>query len=146
MRDGYQAAQRGDHLQAVVILSLTACEVAKPCYALAAPLRGISQASRALSPSTRTVIGRVKDLQRLNPGEQSLLPRLKPNLGSPRANWKRNAGVLRDEIRKGQPIRDASPDDMSGPFLNAERSLLYERGWRFDKSSGLWQPPTESGL
>jgi RHS repeat-associated protein len=46
MRDGYQAAQRGEHLQAVVILSLTACEVAKPCYALKGPLKGLARASK----------------------------------------------------------------------------------------------------
>jgi RHS repeat-associated protein len=142
-RDGIQAARRGEYGAAIVILSLTACEVAKPCYALTAPLRGINRASRALSPGTRTVIGRVKDLQRLPVGEQSLLDRLTPNLGSPKANWKRNAGVLRDEMRKGRPIRDASPNDGKGQFLNAERALLRDRGWRFDETTDLWMPPTQ---
>jgi hypothetical protein len=29
---------------------------------------------------------------------------------------------------KGQPIRDASPGDTAGQFLNAERNLLKDRG------------------
>jgi hypothetical protein len=58
-----------------------------------------------------TVIGRTKDLKNLAAGERSLLDRLTPDLGSPKANWKRSAGVLREEMRRGVPIRDASPGD-----------------------------------
>ena len=87
-----------------------------------------------------TVIGRVKDLQKLNKGEKSLLDRL-PDQGSPKANWKQNSGVLRQEMGKGKPIRDASPGDTSGQFLNAERNLLESRGWTFDKSTNYWNPP-----
>jgi hypothetical protein len=87
---------------------------------------------------TTTVIGRVKDLQKLGPGEKSLLDRL-PNLGSPKANWKQNSGVLRQEMNRGLPIRDASIGDNTGPFLNAERNLLQDRGWKLD--GGYWNPP-----
>jgi RHS repeat-associated protein len=87
-----------------------------------------------------TVIGRVKDLQKLGPNERSLLSRL-PNLGSPRANWQQNAGVLRAEMRLGRPIRDASPGDTAGQFLNAERNLLRDRGWTFDPKTSFWMPP-----
>lgn len=47
--------------------------------------------------------------QLINPeiGEKSLLDRL-PDLGSQKANWQQNAGVLREEMRRGLPIRDAS--------------------------------------
>jgi len=89
---------------------------------------------------TTTVIGRVKDLQKLGPGEKSLLDRL-PNLGNPKANWQQNAGVLREEMRLGRPIRDASPLDKTGQFLNAERNLLKERGWMFDEATNFWMPP-----
>lgn len=89
---------------------------------------------------TTTVIGRVKDLQRLGPGEKSLLDRL-PNLGSPRANWRQNSSVLRQEMRRGKPIRDASPSDATGQFLNAERNLLLDRGWTFDRATNYWMPP-----
>ncbi len=70
---------------------------------------------------TTTVIGRTKDLQNLAKGERSLLDRLTPDLGGVKANWARNSGVLREEMRRGLPIRDASPGDTAGPFLNAER-------------------------
>jgi uncharacterized protein RhaS with RHS repeats len=65
--------------------------------------------------ATRCVIGRTKDLKNLQAGERSLLDRLSPDLGSPKANWKRNAGVLREEMNRGLPIRDASIGDTSGP-------------------------------
>lgn len=88
-----------------------------------------------------TVIGRTRDLKNLAPGERSLLDRLKGDLGSPSANWKRNSGVLREEMRRGRPIRDASPNDNDSIFLNAERALLKERGWTFDRSTNFWMPP-----
>ncbi|MDK9724927.1 MAG: filamentous hemagglutinin N-terminal domain-containing protein [Sterolibacteriaceae bacterium MAG5] len=87
-----------------------------------------------------TVIGRVKDLQKLDPGEKSLLDRL-PDLGNPKANWQQNAGVLREEMRRNLPIRDASPGDTAGQFLNAERGLLRNRGWTFDPQTNFWMPP-----
>ena len=90
--------------------------------------------------SRTTVIGRVKDLQNLKKGEQSLLNRL-PNRGGAKANWKQNSGVVRQEISKGKPIRDASPGDTRGQFLNAERSLLRDRGWTFDSRTSYWTPP-----
>jgi len=44
-------------------------------------------------------------------------------------------------MSKGQPIRDASPGDNSGQFLNAERNLLRDRGWQYDSGSKHWTPP-----
>ncbi len=87
-----------------------------------------------------TVIGRVQDLKNLKPGEKSLLNRL-PDKGNPKANWKQNSGVLRQEMGKGKPIRDASSGDTSGQFLNAERNLLRDRGWTFDSKTNDWMPP-----
>lgn len=89
---------------------------------------------------SRTVIGRVKDLQDLKPGERSLLDRL-PDRGSPKANWHQNSGVLREEMKRGLAIRDASPGDRGGQLLNAERNLLRDRGWTFDPNTNLWMPP-----
>ena len=63
------------------------------------------------------------------------------DLGSPRANWSQNAGVLRQAMSRGLPIRDASPGDTGGPFLNAERNLLRGRGWTFDPKTSYWFPP-----
>jgi RHS repeat-associated protein len=95
----------------------------------------------------RTVIGKTKDLQRLRPGDNSLLRHL-PDQGSPKANWKQNASVLRREMRKGRPIRDASVDPVTGDlleypgsFLDAERRLLRNGGWTYDPHTRLWRPP-----
>lgn len=86
------------------------------------------------------VIGRVKDLQNLRQGERSLLSRL-PDQGTPRTNWKQNSGVLRQEMNKGLPIRDASPGDTGGQFLNAERNLLRSHGWTYDPKTSYWMLP-----
>ena len=94
------------------------------------------------SKGETSVIGRVKDLQNLKQGERSLLDRLQ-NQGSPKANWKQNSGVLRQEMAKGKPIRDASPGDTAGQFLNAERNLLKNRGWTFDPQTNYWMPPRQ---
>ena len=87
------------------------------------------------------VIGRLDDLNDLRPGEISLLDRL-PYRGDPQTNWLQNAGVLREVMRRGLPVRDASPGDASGSFLNAERNLLKNYGWKFDVQTSCWMPPT----
>jgi hypothetical protein len=117
--------------------------VAKGAAVLGAVSVGIkitktTQTTIQVAKETTTVIGRVKDLQKLGPGEKSLLDRL-PDLGSPKANWKQNSGVLRQEMNRGLPIRDASVGDTGGQFLNAERNLLRDRGWTFDGT--YWNPP-----
>jgi RHS repeat-associated protein len=103
------------------------------------------------------VIGRVDDLTApgaLRPGERTLLSRL-PDKGNPKANWKQNSSVVRDEMRNGQPIRDASahkPDNFAVPtpsnptrtvrqtFTGAERNAFRNKGWTFDGQ--YWNPPT----
>ena len=90
----------------------------------------------------RLVIGRGKDLATpgaLNPGEYKL--RWPPS-GTVKSDWKINSGFLRQELGKGNPIRDASIGDTGGMYLNAERNLLRDRGWSFDASTGYWNPPT----
>jgi hypothetical protein len=94
---------------------------------------------------TTTVIGKIADLKNLAAGEQSLLSRL-PNLGSPKANWAQNSGVLPQEMRLGQPIRDATVDSAgqlinNTGFLRAERNLLQCYGWCYNPSSTMWTPP-----
>jgi len=78
--------------------------------------------------------------------ERTLLPQLEGDLGSPKANWARNAGVLRSEMARGAPIRDASVNPLTGAlqdntgFLRAERNLLQDRGWTYDASTHFWNP------
>ncbi len=72
-----------------------------------------------------TVIGRTDDLKdatKLRKGKRSLLERL-PNQGSRKANWKQNSGVLRQEMRRGKPIRDVSPENEKGAF--STRNDIY---------------------
>jgi hypothetical protein len=97
----------------------------------------------------RVVIGKVADLTAdgaIGPGERTLLDQL-PDLGSAKANWGQNSGVLRGEMGRGLPIRDASVDPATGElinntgFLQAERYLLQDRGWSFDPKTTLWLPP-----
>jgi len=103
-------------------------------------------ALRGLKPGAETlVIGKLGDLKNLGSTERSLLDRL-PDRGSPQANWRQNAGVLRQEMALGQPIRDASVD-ASGAlinntgFLRAERNLLQAHGWTYNPRRGVWYPP-----
>ena len=99
---------------------------------------------------SRLVIGKVADLTAkgaVREGEHTLLPKLADDLGSPKANWKRNAGALRSEMRNGAPIRDASINPSTGAlqqntgFLRAERSMLESRGWTYDPAFGMWMAP-----
>ncbi|MGQ0641019.1 MAG: RHS repeat-associated core domain-containing protein, partial [Gemmatimonadaceae bacterium] len=94
------------------------------------------------------VIGKMDDLARgVAAGERTLLPRMADDLGSPAANWRRNAGLLREEMAKGKPIRDASVNARgeltnNTGFLRAERQLMQDRGWTYDRGSRMWNPPT----
>lgn len=71
-----------------------------------------------------------------------------PNKGSPKANWKQNSGYLREQMRKGYPIKDSFRDAKTGQqiptggFLNAERKLLESRGWKYNYSTGSYHPPS----
>ncbi len=81
------------------------------------------------------------------PGERSLLSQL-PNQGSAPGNYVQNSRVLRTEMQRGVPIRDAEVNPISGElanntgFLRLERDILQQRQWRFDSKSGYWMPPS----
>ncbi len=72
-----------------------------------------------------------------------------PNKGNYKLNWRQNASALRSEMKKGNPIYDSYLDssgyqivDNYQSFIHAERYLLESRGWRFDKATGAYNPPT----
>lgn len=92
-----------------------------------------------------TVIGKLDDLKNLAPGERTMLNRLS-NLASPKANWAQNSSVLRQEMGRGLPIRDASVDSAgrlinNTSFLRAERSLLETHGLNYNQATRMWHPP-----
>jgi hypothetical protein len=101
-----------------------------------------SLATAKLATAVRIMHGM---LGRLRAGEQTLLKWL-PDLGSPKANWAQNSSALRQIMRLGQPIRDATVDAMGAlinntGFLRAGRYLLESRGWSYDAASRMWHPP-----
>jgi RHS repeat-associated protein len=114
------------------------------------------QIAKAAGAPTRAVIGRMDDLLQpgaLRPGEFRLADKL-PNLGDPQLNYYQNMSALRQEMRRGVSIRDASahkPDSFPVPtpqfpgrtvrqtFTGAERNQLRNRGWEFDGE--YWNPP-----
>ena len=92
-----------------------------------------------LKSNKNAVIGKLDDLKKIGPNEYTLLDQM-PNLGNPKSNWKQNSSVLRKEMRRGVPIRDASvynPNGNTG-FLRAERNLLLNHGWILD--GVFWRP------
>ena len=95
-------------------------------------------------PDRPVVIGRGRQLDDRLPSEDRLdLPPygiLNRRVRDPRATWKQNAGQLREAMQARRPIRDlARPGDKNGPYLNAERALLTERGWT--RRGQYWYPP-----
>ena len=112
-------------------------------------LGGAADAVGSAARGGRAVIGKLDDIAagKLRPGENNLLKHLEGDLGTPQANWARNSSVLRAEMNKGLPIRDASVDPITGErlsntgFLRAERNLLENHGWTYDPATTLWSPP-----
>jgi hypothetical protein len=112
-----------------------------------------SVASTAITESAveTPVIGKMTDMKRIGKNEYRVADLL-PDMGNPKANWKQNSGVLRSIMKQGNPMRDVSLfdsglDPMLGivgtenanTFLQMERNLLYEHGWRY--SNGFWTSP-----
>jgi hypothetical protein len=52
----------------------------------------------------------------------------------------RSVGGCPGSLNKGNPIRDISSPGKAGGFLDRERALLMEKGWRFDPATSLWTP------
>lgn len=104
-------------------------------------LGGAIKAGRALDEGGY-VIGRMKDLNTpgvMKPGEKQLEFHLqtKPSGGiDVPQTYKNNSGALRKAMGAGKPIRDVSPGNDGGFFLNAERLLLDFHGWRKSSFGG----------
>ncbi len=90
-------------------------------------IAGVGRVGRALKGDL--VIGKFnsKGLPEFNLYDKEKVFNFTPNLG-PKGNYYRNMRALRVEMRKGLPIRDATPDT-GGNFTKAERMLLENRGW-----------------
>jgi len=108
---------------------------------------GATKLKLARAAEGRVAIGKMADLNRpgaLMRGERQLDL---PDMGSPKANWIQNSSKLREAMRSGQPIRDVSVSKWTGKpirntgFLRAERNLLANRGWKFNRRTGLWTRP-----
>ena len=101
----------------------------------------------SIAAKREIVIGKMEDIApgKLKAGEKSLVDRL-PNQGTPKANWAQNSSVLRQEMGRGLPIRDASTDRAGTlvkekGFLRLERNLLRNHGWVYSPKTQLWTPP-----
>jgi RHS repeat-associated protein len=97
--------------------------------------------------SGKVLIGKMKDLDKsgtLRDGERLLDL---PDRGTPKLNWEQNSRRLREAIREGQPIREASVDPGTGAlrdntgFLRAERNILANKGWMYNPKDHHWHPP-----
>lgn len=104
---------------------------------------GAGVACRAARAGSDTlVIGRRADLAKpgaIGAGEYILSwPSKHPDS---KAEWAENSKYLREAMANRRPIRDASPNDKKGFFLNAERNLLNNHGWKFDEATNFWFPP-----
>jgi len=87
---------------------------------------------------TTWVIGKqeiIKNPKNLFPGEKILPVKVGKN---PRETWMSNRSELRKAMKSGNHIRDVTPK-LRSPFLTAERTLLSQRGWKFDGT--YWNPP-----
>lgn len=76
----------------------------------------ITAGGKLLAKGGGVVIGKMDDLTApgaLRRGERLLDL---PNRGSPRANWEQNSSRLREAMRPGNPIRDASIDPATGKY------------------------------
>jgi RHS repeat-associated protein len=103
-----------------------------------------------LGTSTRNgavVIGKMRDLNKpgtLRAGERILEL---ADLGTDKLNWEQNSRLLREAMREGRPIRDASVDPRTGAlientgFLRAERNTLDNHSWKYNPKDRHWHSP-----
>ena len=103
---------------------------------------GTSKEVRAQIQAGRSLaVGKVADLENLNSNEFKLEW---ADQGSPKANWKVNAGLIRATGNMGEPILDRSPG-ASGGFYGAEKNLIQNRGYEVIESIRTIEQMIETG-
>jgi RHS repeat-associated protein len=101
-----------------------------------------SSTAESSAQAGRLVIGRGAELAKPGALRHSEFKLEWPSkLADYKAEWKINSGLLRHEMGRGLPIRDGSPGNTGGLFLNAERNLLQNKSWSFDPTTNYWTPP-----
>jgi hypothetical protein len=85
------------------------------------------------------VIGKMQDLEKAIGWRTGDFTLNLPKLPAGGERWAQNARELQHYIDKGKPIRDVSPRQAGG-FLDRERALLRENGWKYDPKTHLWNP------
>lgn len=78
-----------------------------------------------------------------------------PKKSTTKEQWHQNAGRLREQMKRGDPIYDSYRNPVTGEqikagqtpevrqkekggFLNAERKLIEDRGWIYDPTTGAY--------
>ncbi|MDF9409599.1 hypothetical protein L7E55_14770 [Pelotomaculum isophthalicicum JI] len=104
--------------------------------------RALTTPARLVQEGQTAVIGKMSDLNApgaIGSAEFKVADYL-PDMGSPKANWAQNSGILRSIMKVGNPIKDVSPYPMKNAgFLGAERNLLESKGWFYN--NGYWYAP-----
>ena len=92
----------------------------------------------------RLVIGRTRALTRpgtIGPDEYTLVGRLPTKGLSEREIAYRASSMFRAELRNVTQVRDATPGDFGGKYLNMERTILSRRGWIYDPATHIYYKP-----
>ena len=112
-------------------------------------VRVADDAAEVATRADNFVIGRTKDLETegvVKEGER-LVPvdvvRRTDSTIVERPTYQSNSTELRKAMREGKPIRDVSPRNYQGRFLNLEREIMTRRGWTEQVVDGetWWVPP-----
>jgi RHS repeat-associated protein len=145
-QDAYEAVRRGEYGHAAVILSLTACEVAKPCYALRGPVKGITSISKSIASKPKIgVLGHypeyVDTAKSLGARYFNIPMRVWERM-SPAEQWGANKKFLDRMIAGGDDIVLATPITRvrSGSAYSKELEYLRSRGYTLSADGSRMLP------
>ena len=140
-----QLLDNGGNLQCIDKrgVALSAAEGAIPVGVISGA--GSKFLNKFISGKGNKIIGRTDDLNKwwlARWEESSLAVNVVKNTDgrlNGKATWKSNSSMLRQAMKEGKPIRDISPNNFNGEFLNSERYLLKDRGWNSQTVNGeVW--------